>query len=130
MKQGMKCVIVDNECAMLWAIWCYMYNLKNEKNTHGGVVLLVKLKVILLHGCFWRFLNWYKWHQIAQSIILDSYSLWELRKFDALKWWASLSKYLITILCLIQTLFMELGTLFYKNTSYLIDFNNCSDSIH
>ena len=37
-----------------------MYNLKNVKNTHGGVLLLVKLqavKVILLHGCFSRFLN-------------------------------------------------------------------------
>ena len=26
----------------LWAIWCYSYNLKNVKNNHGGVLLLVK----------------------------------------------------------------------------------------
>ena len=51
------------------AIWYYLHNLKNVKNTHGGVLLLVKLeaeacncttskiKVTLLHGCFSRFLN-------------------------------------------------------------------------
>ena len=50
---------------MFCAIWYYLYNLKNVKNTHGGVLLLVKLqakpatllKVTLLHGCFSRFLN-------------------------------------------------------------------------
>ena len=43
------------------AIWYHLYNFKNVKNTHGGVLLLVKLqallKVALLHGCFARFLN-------------------------------------------------------------------------
>ena len=51
---------------MLCAIWYHLYNFKNVKNTHGGVLLLVKLqpkkratllKVTLLHGCFSRFLN-------------------------------------------------------------------------
>ena len=46
---------------MLCAIWYHLYNLKNVKNTHGGVLLLVKpatlLKVTLLRGCFSRFLN-------------------------------------------------------------------------
>ena len=46
---------------MLCAIWYHSYNLKNVKNTHGGVLLLVKLqallKVTLLHGCFSCFLN-------------------------------------------------------------------------
>ena len=41
---------------MRWAIWYHLYNLKNVKNTHGGVLFLV-LKVTLLHGCFSRFLN-------------------------------------------------------------------------
>ena len=41
---------------MFCAIWYHLYNLKNVKNTHGGVLLLV-LKVTLLHGCFSRFLN-------------------------------------------------------------------------
>ena len=35
---------------MLCAIWYHLYNLKNVKNTHGGVLLLVKL--------FSRFLNY------------------------------------------------------------------------
>ena len=50
---------------MFCAIWYIMYNLKNVRNTHGGVLLLIKLqakpatllKAILLHGCFSRFLN-------------------------------------------------------------------------
>ena len=25
------------------AIWCYLYNLKNVKNNHGGVLILIKL---------------------------------------------------------------------------------------
>ena len=44
---------------MRCAIWNNLYNLKNVKNIHGGVLLLVAtlLKVTLLHGCFSRFLN-------------------------------------------------------------------------
>ena len=49
---------------MRCAIWYHLYNLKNVKNTHGGVLILVKLqasslqlKLILLHRCFLRFLN-------------------------------------------------------------------------
>ena len=45
---------------LLRAIWYYLYNLKNVKNTHGGVLLLgpgTLLKVILLYECFARFLN-------------------------------------------------------------------------
>ena len=42
----------------LCVIWCNLYNLKNVKNVHGGVLLLEKLlKVLLLHGYFSRFLN-------------------------------------------------------------------------
>ena len=37
------------------SIWSHLYNFKNVKNTHGGVLLL--LKVILLNRCFSRFLN-------------------------------------------------------------------------
>ena len=29
---------------MCCMIWCYSYNLKNVKNTHGGVLILVKLQ--------------------------------------------------------------------------------------
>ena len=43
---------------MLCAIWYHLYNLKNAKSTHGGVLILIKLlRVTLLHGCFSRFLN-------------------------------------------------------------------------
>ena len=33
----------DFTYVMLWAIWDHLYYLKNVKNTHGGVLLLVKL---------------------------------------------------------------------------------------
>ena len=45
---------------MCCAIWYHLYNLKNVKNTHGGVLILVKLqalKLALLHGYFSHFLN-------------------------------------------------------------------------
>ena len=41
---------------MRCAIWYHLDILKNVKNTHGGVLILV-LKLTLLHGCFSRFLN-------------------------------------------------------------------------
>ena len=40
---------------MRCAIWYHLYNLKNVKNTHRGVLILLKLT--LLHGCFSSFLN-------------------------------------------------------------------------
>ena len=46
---------------MLCAIWYHLHNFKVAKNTHGDVLLLVKLqaekKVTLHHECFLRFLN-------------------------------------------------------------------------
>ena len=50
---------------MFSTIWYHLYNLKNMKNTNGGVLLLAKLqakpanlvKMRFLHGCFSRFLN-------------------------------------------------------------------------
>ena len=51
------------------AIWYHLYNLKNVKNTHGGVLLLVKLQKSNTPP--WVFLTFFKlckWHQIAQSV--------------------------------------------------------------
>ena len=45
---------------MRCGIWYHFYNLQNVKNTHGGVLILVKLqglKLTLPHGCFSSFLN-------------------------------------------------------------------------
>ena len=41
------------------AIWYHLHNLKNVKNTHGGVLILkptTLLKLTFLHGYFSRFL--------------------------------------------------------------------------
>ena len=40
----------------LCEIWYHLCNIKNVKNTIGGVLLLV-LEITLLHWCFLRFLN-------------------------------------------------------------------------
>ena len=57
--------LCPTEYVMLCAIWYHLYNLKNVKNTHGEVLLLVKLlaepatllKVTFFQGCFSSFLN-------------------------------------------------------------------------
>ena len=46
------------------AIWYHLYNLKNVKNTHEGVLRLVKLQA--------KSFKLYKWYQIAQR---NTYSL-------------------------------------------------------
>ena len=59
---------------MRCAIRYHLYNLKNVKNTHGGVNFSkvagfsLQLKYTLFHGCFSRFLNRKKRYQIAQRI--------------------------------------------------------------
>ena len=56
-------------------IWYHLYNLKNMKNTHRGVLILVKVqaeackftKITTPPWAFFTFLKLYKWHQIAHS---------------------------------------------------------------
>ena len=36
--------LLKSKNVMRCAIWYHLYNLKNVKNTHGGVLLLVKLQ--------------------------------------------------------------------------------------
>ena len=53
----------DDQYVVCCASWYHLYNFKNLKNTHGGVLILVKLqaeacnftKITLLHRCFSRF---------------------------------------------------------------------------
>ena len=63
---------------MLYSIWHHLYNLKNVKKTHGGVLLLVKLQAVsrLLDftnsntppWVFFKLFKLYKWYQIEQRI--------------------------------------------------------------
>ena len=56
------------------AIWYHLNNLKNVKNTHGGVLILVKLqaeackftKVNTPPWVFFTFFKLYKWDEIVQ----------------------------------------------------------------
>ena len=57
------------------AIWYHLYNLKNVKNTLGGLLILVKLHAsasnftkIDTPWVFFMFFKLYKWYQIAQRI--------------------------------------------------------------
>ena len=66
---------------MRCAIWYHLCNLKNVKNTHGGVVILVKLqaedcnftKINTPPLMFFTFFILYKWYQIAQRITIVNY---------------------------------------------------------
>ena len=61
---------------MRFGIWYHLYNFKNVKNTHGEVLLLVKLRAKACNvtksntppGVFFTFLELCKWNQIAQCI--------------------------------------------------------------
>ena len=57
---------------MCCTIWYYLYNLKNVKITHGGVLILEKLyaKSNTSPWVFFSFFKLYKWYEIAQSIII------------------------------------------------------------
>ena len=62
------------EFVVRFAIWYHSYSLKNVKNTHGGVLTLVKLqakacnftKVNTPPWLFFTFFKLYEWYQIAQ----------------------------------------------------------------
>ena len=57
-----------------WYFWYFWNTFENVKNTHGGVLLLVKLqasacnftKINTLPWVFFMFFKLYKWYQIAQ----------------------------------------------------------------
>ena len=61
---------------MRWAICYHLHNLKHVKNTHGGVLLLVKLHAKAWNftkgntppWVFFTFFKLKKWYQIAQNI--------------------------------------------------------------
>ena len=55
---------------MRCATWYHLYNLKNVKNTHGGVLVLVT-KSNTPPRVFFTFLRLYKQYQIAQNITLS-----------------------------------------------------------
>ena len=50
---------------MLCMIWYLLYNLKNVKNTHGGVLLLV---INTLPWVFFTLFKLYKWYGIGRSV--------------------------------------------------------------
>ena len=65
---------VTTKYVMRWAIWYHLYNVKNVKNSHGRVLILVKLqakacsfiKINTPPWVFFTFFKLYKWYQIVQ----------------------------------------------------------------
>ena len=67
---------------MRFTIWDHLYNLKNVKNTHRGLLILLKLqalKLTLLHGCFSHFLNCTNGTKScnAPHIVMKDLNLWQ-----------------------------------------------------
>ena len=97
--------IVLNLYVMICAIWHYLYNLKNVKNTQGGVLLLVKLQAITCNSTegntppwvFFTFFELYKWYQIAQRttvLLIVKFIIFVLcRKLWRLGWSCQLKIY-------------------------------------
>ena len=91
-KLVLRCLIENKwPYVMRCAIWTHLYNLKNVKNTHRGVLILVKLqasactftKINTLPWVFFAFFKLYKWYQIPATITIFIsiqfvwlYSLW------------------------------------------------------
>ena len=72
---GRVLVLVSGNPLPLYKTFCavfyHLYNLKIEKNDHGGVLLLVKT---LFHWCFSRFLNCTNGSKLGKA----SYMPWQL----------------------------------------------------
>ena len=62
-KSQKVCHALRHLYVMHCAIWYHFYNLKNEKNTHEGVLLFPQ-------WVFFTFFKLYKWYQIAQYIAM------------------------------------------------------------
>ena len=65
---------------MLYAIMYHLLNLKNVKNTHGGVLLLVT-RGNTPPWTFFMFFILHKWYQIAQNI---TYLFTHVKRFKLL----------------------------------------------
>ena len=62
---------------MRCAIWYHLYNLKNVKNTHGGVLILPPC-------VFFTFLKLCKWYQIAQRtthMMINIVDVWQCSRY-------------------------------------------------
>ena len=64
-------IYVNKIYVMRCAIWYHLYNFKNMKITHGGVLILVKAcsftKINTPPWVIFTFFKLYKWYQIAQG---------------------------------------------------------------
>ena len=58
-------------------IWYHLYNLKNVKNTHGGVLLLIKLQAV---SRFLNCTNGTKSRNASHSVL--SFSIWQGKYFN------------------------------------------------
>ena len=54
---SLKSIFQKTMYVMRYAIWHHLYNLKNIKHTHGGVLLLVKLQASELNQIFMTKIN-------------------------------------------------------------------------
>ena len=70
-------VSISKLFVMRCAIWYHLHNFKNVKNTHGGVIIFVKLQAEACNftkfntplWVFFTFFKLYKWCQVVQRTI-------------------------------------------------------------
>ena len=76
-------ITIELKHVTLCVIWHHLYNLKNMRNTYGGVLHLVKLKAEASNftesntppWVFVMFFKLYKWYQMAQGISYKHFSV-------------------------------------------------------
>ena len=64
---------------MRCAIWYHLYNLKNVKNTHGRVLLLVKLQATKSNTHPWVFFMFFSILQMVPNRATHHIWLWNIR---------------------------------------------------
>ena len=93
---------------MLCAIWYHLYNLKTLKNTHGGVLLLVKLqseacnftrKLTLPYKCFLNYINGTKSSRASHFFLCSYFSIYSCPYFLSLITISSTSSFLELVRC-------------------------------
>ena len=95
--------------AMLFAIWYHLYNSKNTKNTHKGVLRLIKLKASAsnftksyIHPCvfftiFKRYKNGTKLRQVSHLLSENKFRTFEKLNTE-IQWELTCSKFTIETL--------------------------------
>ena len=108
------------------AIWHHLYNLKNMKNTHGEVLLLVKLQAKACNitksntprWVFFTFFKLCKWYQIAENVTNVWHNISSVVSYQR-----------ITIFFMIWNCMVYMKRIVYDWNNYLRFFRNSTNAL-